>query len=204
MKIVIMIVALLLIRPGLSVSAASAKTLNKKTLKAYQSVLKKGYYTFSENNHTWRMNINEFTIIDINKDGISEMITQSSRYGQKDVWVLKGSKAKRIFSFTPYQGTAVSYDKKNKSVRYAISMTVGINADGFFRMRSKTAVDRFEYGFRWNGKKMKPYWYVNGKKVSEKTFKKKSKLKSSTSIKMVTFHSNNVTNRKRIEKMKAF
>ena len=201
---VLVTILCLLAVSNIQAMAATKKQLNSKALTEYKRVLEKGYYTYTSYGHTWKTELKEFTIIDINRDGIKEMITRTSRYSQMDIWVLKGKKAARILSFMPYQGTSIGYSKKNKALSYAISMTVTTDADGFIKMKSRTATNLFEYGTRWENGRSIPLWYINGKKVSSKTFKKKVNPKNFADVKEVLFYSNYVWNVNRLGKLKAY
>ena len=57
---------------------------------------------------------------------------------------------------------------------------------------------------RWENGQSIPLWYINGKKVSSKTFKKKVNPKNFTDVKEVLFYSNYVWNVNRLGKLKAY
>ena len=205
-KSVLLLFMLVFLVPNMQTMAASKKTLNKRALKAYNKVLEKR--TFRKDN--WEYSAEEFTIIDVNRDGIKEMITQRDKWGTKFLWVLNGKKAKPVAAFGSYQGCSICYSTTNKTIEFPISMTVGTQADGFIRMKTKTKVTRFEYGTRYsldsytNRTIRRSFWYIDGKSVSENTFRKTAKRKKALGEKPITFYRNNAANRKNMKKLKAY
>ena len=210
---VLLLLMLVFLVPNMQTMAASKKTLNKRALKAYKKVLEKRAFTWTSSyGSKWRCNAEEFTIIDVNRDGIKEMITQEDKWRTKFLWALKGKKAKPIAAFGSYQGCGIGYSKTYKAIVFPISMTVGTDADGFIRMKTKTKVTRFEWGTRYsydsytNRTISRSFWYIDGKSVTGSTFWKTAKANPSINrySKPITFYRNSAANRKKMKKLKAY
>ena len=194
----------------MSVAAASNKNINAKAVKAYQKILKKGYYTYRASGFTWRVELNEFTLIDINRDGIKEMITQEGQYGGKQLWVFDGKKAKRAVSFTTYQGASVAYDPLSKAVGFTVSMSVSNPTKAYLRIQSRSKLKQyiFRTHYEWieHLNKWEISYYLNNKHLSKKMFNKRLKsinYNPSTSY-TLKFYKNSASNRNKMNQLKAY
>ena len=176
------------IQGTVNVEAASRKT-KKNAMNAYKKMLLKnvkwsnGYYARSKELY--------FTCIDINKDGVKELILyymdSPHAYGWNRIYTYTGGRVKSLGQFT---SVSICTNKKYFTDSY---MNAGTGREYFYQLGK-------------NGKKIKiaEYTYVdqvNGKRVSYNACMKKVKaLKRGAKYSSGNYHKNTAANRKKFIK----
>ena len=132
---IILLFSAMLLSPGVAWANYAGDALN-----AYRSVLEDNdvicSYVDPATGQTVkkRVEMETFSLVDINQDGISEMLTRRDSYGTIFFFSYDGQRASCKLFATPYQGCACTFDRENHFIHVPVSMSVSNEADGYVSM----------------------------------------------------------------------
>lgn len=166
----------------------------KNYKKTYGNLLKKKTVTVTtEYGYDITLKANYFTLVDINRNGVKELIVSEDKYADYIyVFTLKRGKAKYIGNMLNKYYNGVRYSKKYKGLVIATGGS-GASGTSIYQIKNNRLVEKYAFMVEHN---MTDEYYFNGKKVSAKSYntKKKKYLKSST-IKEAKMYKNTKSNR---------
>lgn len=184
----------------LGTNASAASTAQKKaSLKAYKSFLaRKSTYarlTTRWGNSLTKINMNKFTLIDLDGNGIKELIVNDGKWDEIHVFTYKNKKVTYVGS-DYHSYFPVRYNKKYKGI--AVYHTgAGGGGMGILSLRKGKLAEResITYASSVKNGKLKMSYRHNGKKISEKTYNSYVKKYESKNIKKYTMRTNTAKNR---------
>ena len=200
----LLMLLLVLVCSSMTTQAASQRT---KAMKAYSRFLEKGYYSGRQRFYS----LDSFTIADIDKNGIPELITTDNGIRIINVFTYKNGKVRCV---EEWAGIVWENDRKGNYVRYSKSKKALIVAEhggtgmwGYrllsmkknkltetFKISISTSYDRWSNATRNCGYVKNGTWY----NCSYKTYKKyESKYFTNSKVKKAYFVGNTKTNRKK-------
>ena len=104
-------------------------------LDLFKELLAGGSYTYvSSSGWEETVDVDKFAVLDIDQDGYYEIITCKDFYYPYHIFAFNGSEVYRLFSQSTFQGTSIHYDPATKTIEFPLSMTVGTDAYGYFKM----------------------------------------------------------------------
>lgn len=156
-----------------SVTTVQAASTRTKAMNAYRKFLKKGKFTAS-NGRTY--NIYGFTVIDINKDRVPELIIESADTKSISVFTYKKGKVKILSDWigqvwTQYKGKDyIEYNSSQKALVIRTHGGTGLSGYDLIsykkgKLYTKLSIDMSSYWM--NGKVISRYSYSNKMETAE-------------------------------------
>lgn len=198
------------IQGTVNVEAASKKT-KKNALKAYRKLLQRDIRW--DNDYYARSSEIDFKLIDINKDGVKELVLQymsaPHMYGWNRIYTYAGGKVKSLGQFTSVE---ICTNKKYFTDAYG---NLGTSRNYYYRLGKNgkksrileyKSADYKPYGVSGSVTKKYidgyPYYFydckVNGKRTSyNQCMKKRNSLRKGAKFSSSKFHKNTAANRKK-------
>ena len=154
--------------------------VNKKTLKCkltvkkanevsklYEKFLKGKYATVDGSLGKQRIKMNYFTLLDIDKNGVKELLVEQELYDTMyHVFLISGGKVKYAGTARKGGGASAIYNPTQKGLAAFYSGT-GAAGDGFLKIKKGKLVETIQVYAMFN---QKITYELNGKSCSEKTY----------------------------------
>ena len=193
-KFLVMFGCLILLCISFSINSEAASAYKK----IYKNLLKKESCTYtSSSGHKVTVNFNYFTLLDIDRNGVPELITSedtSLMYG--DVFTVKNNRLRYLGDIFNKYHDGIRYNPKAKGLVLAEGGT-GVSGETLWKIVNGKLKEtlRIEASCRTSNKTI---YYLNNKKCSAKTFRRyREKYFSKSKVKIAKVVKNNSTNRRK-------